>query len=76
MSDKPRSRRPGRRAAVWLAVAVLVLVLYVVSYGPGMWLIERNPAMRWARSFYWPIGWLYRLPLLGHLLDWWLRWWS
>ena len=59
-NDEQNSRR---RAAVWIALGVLIPVFYVLSIGPVCWLLIRfggrlsNPAVSVLSCFYWPVEW-------------------
>jgi hypothetical protein len=49
MTDR---KKPG--VALWATVVVVVLALYVLSYGPACWWGPRpNSLPAWARPVYW-----------------------
>ena len=74
-------KKPG--VALWATATLIVVLLYVASYGPYIWLIEREWLPGWAveaaEVLYYPIRWIFEfapLPLLDGL-EWYLDfWWS
>jgi multisubunit Na+/H+ antiporter MnhB subunit len=70
-------KKPG--VAFWatvVVVCVLVLLLYVLSWGPAAWLFTFGP--RWLQYqlyyLYAPLGWAASLtPAMENLLDWYTK---
>ena len=60
MTDR---KKPG--VAFWATVGLVVVLLYVASFGPACWIISRikNPTAKYAEIIYWPI---LRIAALDH----------
>lgn len=77
MSEEPERKS---HAMTWTLAAVVVPVLYVLSYGPVEGLRQNgtlpDPHPRWLLSFYTPFFRLYetslREPLIAYV-DWWIK---
>ena len=62
---------------VMLMITVMLPVLYVLSLGPVIMMVERGGMAPdfWAR-FYWPLEWLHEhVEFVRPLLDWYIKLW-
>jgi len=79
MDDKATKRGGGAVVALGLvAVFVLLLMLYVLSVGPAVWLVENELLNRpVAAAFYWPLEWIaIKVPVVGPILNRYVDWWA
>jgi hypothetical protein len=80
MTNNAPDQRRGSAAAVWLVVAVvLLLVLYVLSAGPAVRLFDHrgSPYQPYVAAFYWPLIWLADMcQPIGNALQWYVSLWQ
>jgi len=70
--------RPNLFLLIWLAlVAVMLPVIYILSFGPAYWLIANGFLSTAAFTAYAPLDWLAWLcPPFHDALDWYLGFWQ
>src|SRR5436190_23317650 len=78
MDERPTKRRgpitwlAGRSRRFWIGLAMLLPVLYVVSFGPACWWTVNHRVPRWM-VIYWPLGAMMERHHFGSsALDWWV----
>jgi hypothetical protein len=79
-SDPMSMRRKSTAAAVWSAALLVALVIYVLSFGPALYLLNLgyipagvDPALG---KVYAPVQWLRTVPLVRGPLNSYMRWWD
>jgi hypothetical protein len=73
-------RRKSTTAVVWSAAVLVALVVYVLSLGPMLYLLNlgyipagADPALG---KVYAPVQWMRRVPLIREPLNSYMKWWD
>jgi hypothetical protein len=78
MEDEREKRGGSGCAIVGLVLAVVFLpVLYVLSIGPVVWMVDRTTAPWWLEAFYYPLEWLAAYSTtIRDALNWYIDFWA